>query len=312
MIAGGSLENGTASDAVLTFDPATQRDPPDRPAARADDARSRGRRSATSVYVIGGRSATSDTPTARIVAVDLATRTSPRGRARCDGRAPTSRPRRLGDADPRRGRPCVQRDGRDRQRARADPCRRASRRARAAHRSREPANVYAADGAGMLSRRARQAKPLVYVPNSDSDTVDVIDPHTFRSSTTSRSAGCRSTSCRRGTCGRCTSRTTPATALTPIDPRTGKPGRADPGRRPLQHVLHARRPLRDRRRRAAPPARLPRRAHVRGCATSLSVPCVGVDHMDFSADGRYLLASCEFSGQLVKVDVAPAARRSGR
>jgi DNA-binding beta-propeller fold protein YncE len=26
--------------------------------------------------------------------------------------------------------------------------------------------------------------------------------------------------------------------------------------------------------------------------------------MDFSADGRYLLASCEFSGQMVKVDVA--------
>jgi DNA-binding beta-propeller fold protein YncE len=25
--------------------------------------------------------------------------------------------------------------------------------------------------------------------------------------------------------------------------------------------------------------------------------------MDFSADGRYLLASCEFSGQMVKVDV---------
>ena len=35
----------------------------------------------------------------------------------------------------------------------------------------------------------------------------------------------------------------------------------------------------------------------------------GVDHMDFSADGRYLLASCEFSGQLVKVDVAARARR---
>ena len=32
-------------------------------------------------------------------------------------------------------------------------------------------------------------------------------------------------------------------------------------------------------------------------------PCAGVDHMDFSADGSYLLASCEFSGQLVKVDV---------
>jgi YVTN family beta-propeller protein len=37
---------------------------------------------------------------------------------------------------------------------------------------------------------------------------------------------------------------------------------------------------------------------------SVSVPCFGVDHMDFSADGSYLIATCEFSGQLVKVDVA--------
>ncbi|MCC6393190.1 MAG: YncE family protein, partial [Bryobacterales bacterium] len=37
---------------------------------------------------------------------------------------------------------------------------------------------------------------------------------------------------------------------------------------------------------------------------SLSVPCRGVDHIDFSIDGKYLIATCEFSGQLVKVDVA--------
>jgi YVTN family beta-propeller protein len=36
----------------------------------------------------------------------------------------------------------------------------------------------------------------------------------------------------------------------------------------------------------------------------LSVPCPGVDHMDFTADGRYLLASCEFGGQMLVVDVA--------
>jgi DNA-binding beta-propeller fold protein YncE len=36
----------------------------------------------------------------------------------------------------------------------------------------------------------------------------------------------------------------------------------------------------------------------------VNVPCRGVDHMDFTADGRYLIASCEFSGDLVKVDVA--------
>ena len=32
-------------------------------------------------------------------------------------------------------------------------------------------------------------------------------------------------------------------------------------------------------------------------------PCKGVDHMDFSADGRYLIASCEFGGAVIKVDV---------
>ena len=37
---------------------------------------------------------------------------------------------------------------------------------------------------------------------------------------------------------------------------------------------------------------------------SLSVPmCRGVDHMDFSADGRYAFASCEFSGRMIKVDL---------
>jgi DNA-binding beta-propeller fold protein YncE len=35
----------------------------------------------------------------------------------------------------------------------------------------------------------------------------------------------------------------------------------------------------------------------------LPVPCEGVNHIDFSIDGRYLLATCEFSGQLLKVDV---------
>jgi len=36
----------------------------------------------------------------------------------------------------------------------------------------------------------------------------------------------------------------------------------------------------------------------------VAVACRGVEHMDFSANGRYLIASCEFSGMLVKVDVS--------
>jgi hypothetical protein len=44
-----------------------------------------------------------------------------------------------------------------------------------------------------------------------------------------------------------------------------------------------------------------RNPHTFALHRSLKVPCAGVDHMDFSADGTYLIASCEFSGQLVKV-----------
>src|SRR5256885_9170542 len=38
--------------------------------------------------------------------------------------------------------------------------------------------------------------------------------------------------------------------------------------------------------------------------TTLFRSCKGVDHMEFTADGRFAVATCEFSGQLVKVDLA--------
>jgi YVTN family beta-propeller protein len=36
---------------------------------------------------------------------------------------------------------------------------------------------------------------------------------------------------------------------------------------------------------------------------SIQTDCRGIDHMDFTADGRYGIATCEFNGELVKVDV---------
>jgi DNA-binding beta-propeller fold protein YncE len=37
---------------------------------------------------------------------------------------------------------------------------------------------------------------------------------------------------------------------------------------------------------------------------SLPIPlCRGIDHMDFSADGRYAYASCEFAGRMVEIDL---------
>ena len=97
-------------------------------------------------------------------------------------------------------------------------------------------------------------------------------------------------------------------SLTPIDPRTGRPGRPIPVDDPYNMYFtpdgrfaivvaerNARLDFRD--------ARTMRLRH------SLTVPCRGVDHLDFSADGRFLLASCEFSGQVLKVDVPAAGGR---
>ncbi|MBZ2187450.1 MAG: YncE family protein [Bryobacter sp.] len=36
---------------------------------------------------------------------------------------------------------------------------------------------------------------------------------------------------------------------------------------------------------------------------SIKVPCRGVNHADYSADGSYLIASCEFSGEVLKIDM---------
>jgi YVTN family beta-propeller protein len=92
-------------------------------------------------------------------------------------------------------------------------------------------------------------------------------------------------------------------SLTAIDPRTGKVDRtigvADPynmyftpdGRNAIvvAERLH-RLDFRD--------------AHTFRLRRSLTVPCTGVDHMDFSADGSYAIVSCEFSGEMLKVDIA--------
>jgi YVTN family beta-propeller protein len=42
-----------------------------------------------------------------------------------------------------------------------------------------PTNIYAATGKDALAPTARRARPLVYVPNSRSGTVTVLDPLTY-------------------------------------------------------------------------------------------------------------------------------------
>jgi DNA-binding beta-propeller fold protein YncE len=171
-------------------------------------------------------------------------------------------------------------------------------------------DVYAADRPGRIAAAARRARPLVYVPNSESNTVDEIDPRTYK---VVRHFGT----------GRLPQHVVPSwdlktlwvandygNSLTAIDPRTGKPGRTVPVRDPYnlyftpngRYAIVVAEGLDRLDFRDAQSMRMHR---------SVPVPCRGVDHMDFTADGRYALVSCEFSGQMVIVDVA-GERVAGR
>ena len=164
-------------------------------------------------------------------------------------------------------------------------------------------NVYAHTLAGMLTSVTRRAKYLIYTPDSRGSGVYVIDPTTYKV-------------VRYIATGATVQHVVPAwnlrtlyatndvgNSLTPINPDTGKRGGpnipvADPynmyftpdGRHAIV-VEEAMQTL---------AFRDPRTLALQ---KTLDVHCLGVDHMDFSADGRFALASCEFSGQMVKIDL---------
>jgi DNA-binding beta-propeller fold protein YncE len=294
VIAGGSTPNGTASRVVLEFDPARRTlkaiaQLPS-PVTHAAAATLHG-----IAYVIGGRGATVGSAVGRVTAIDTAS-----GRLRAAGRlteprsdlaavtvpgaillaggsGSTGTTARLGELIP-------------------------APRTRFTKAPASSTNVYAADSANALSAVVRNDRPLVYVPNSESNTVDEIDPRTFKV-------------VRHFAVGTLPQHVTPSwdlktlyvlndlgNSLTPIDPRTGAPGRPIPVDDPynLYFTPDGRFAIVVAERLARLDFRTPHTFRLRH---SLHVPCRGVDHMDFSADGRYLIATCEFSDQLIKVDV---------
>lgn len=296
VVAGGSLPNGTASRAVYLWAPGS-------PRARlagqlpAPTTHAAGASLHGTAYVLGGRGATIDTPTDRIVAIDVHRHT-----VRLAGRLPQP----VSDAS---GAGLAGRillvgghtvSGTTDAIVSLTPSAGGTvRHASAAH----VTNVYAADTAGALHGAARHARYLVYVPNSLSNTVDVIDQHTFKI-------------VEHFAVGALPQHVTPAwdlrtlyvlnddgNSLTAINPTTGKPGRTIPVDDPYNMYFTP-----DGRYAIVVAERLHRLdfrdAHTFRLHRSVTVPCAGVDHMDFSADGSYAIASCEFSGQLIKVDIA--------
>jgi DNA-binding beta-propeller fold protein YncE len=164
-------------------------------------------------------------------------------------------------------------------------------------------NVYAAERPGPLAPAARHARAFVYVPNSGSDTVDVISQSSGRIVA-------------HFAVGPQPQHVTPSwdlktlwvtndlgNSLTPIDPLTGKPGRQVPVLDPYNLYFTA-----DGLRAivvAEAHKELDfREAHTMRLRHALHVPqCPGVDHMDYTADGRTALVSCEFGGNMIVVDL---------
>jgi YVTN family beta-propeller protein len=298
LIAGGSTPAGTASRSVWTFDPSTRHvrlvAALPAPTTHAAAATLNG-----VALVIGGRGATPGTPTARIVAIDTASgRTWSGGRLReplSDAGAVTTANRVLVVG------------GRSAQGAVSTIAQLAPAQTRATTHSktkRAPlvSNVYAHARQGMLAPAVEAAAPRIYVPNSESDSVDVIDPRTFR--VVDHFA-----------VGALPQHVVPSydlrtlyvnndvgNSLTPIDPQTGRPGTPIPVDDPYNLYFTP------NGRYAIVVAERLHRLDFRNARTfalhrSLDVPCAGVNHMDFSADGTYAIVSCEFSGQLLKLDV---------
>ena len=292
VIAGGSLPNGTASRTVYGWKPGWPRA---RPIGHLPAATTHATAATigTVAYVIGGRGASLDTPTNRIVAVD------PRARSvRLAGHLPVA----VSDASAAASGARILVFGGHTTQATTDgivaiaqrtsaPARKVARAALRTPKALSSTNVYAADVPNALRGAARTARDLVYVPNSLSNTVDVIDPHTYKvidhfavgalpqhvmpawdlktlyvlndkgNSLTADQPGDRQADAPRSrstTRTTCTSRPTGSYAIV-VAERLHRLDFRDPHTFALHH--------------------------------SLTVPCSGVDHMDFSADGRYLIAA---------------------
>lgn len=167
----------------------------------------------------------------------------------------------------------------------------------------EPGDIYSEARSGKLSPVVKDFPERIYVPNSGSNSVDVIDPKTFQVVA-------------RFPVGKQPQHVTPSwdmkslwvlndlgDSLTRIDPATGEKRETIRVKDPYNMYYTP-----DGKYAIVVAEREKRLdfydAQSMKLVDGVTVPCRGVDHMDFAADGRFLLASCEFSGELVKVDVA--------
>lgn len=171
----------------------------------------------------------------------------------------------------------------------------------------DPANLYSEAVAGKLSPAVAGALERVYVPNVRSDDVYVIDPETFKVVDKFKvglnpqhvvpSWDLKTLYVANN------AENTDKGSLTPIDPRTGKPGTPIPVDDPYNMYFSP-----DGKSAIVVAEALKRLdfrdPHSFKLQYSIPTPgCGGINHADFSIDGRYAIFTCEFSKGLVKIDI---------
>jgi YVTN family beta-propeller protein len=168
------------------------------------------------------------------------------------------------------------------------------------------AHVYAAAAAGELAPATRTAKSLVYVANSGGDGYDIIDQKTMKlvkhRVTTSGSPGPQ--------------RVVPgwdlttlyvtdpaAGTLTPVDPRSGADGASLPvaDAYNLSFTPDGRYAVVIKKDKQELDFRDP---HTFASLKTLPLKCPGPESIDYTADDRYAVLSCEFGGKLIRIDLS--------
>jgi YVTN family beta-propeller protein len=171
----------------------------------------------------------------------------------------------------------------------------------------DPSNLYSEIRSDKMSPALGAALPRVYVPNRQGNDVSVIDPATMKvidrfpvginPQHVVPSWDLKTLWVTNNAEGRTDG------SLTPIDPTTGKPGKTIPVDDPYNMYFTP------DGRSAIVVAEALKRLDFRDPQTmamqySIAVPqCKGINHADFTIDGRVAIFTCEFQGGLARIDL---------
>ncbi len=171
----------------------------------------------------------------------------------------------------------------------------------------DPKNIYSEVVAGKMSTAMNGVLERVYVPNRAENSVSVIDPNTmkvvdkFKVGINPQHVVPSWDLSTLWVANNAEGRTDGS--LTPIDPKTGKPGKSIPVDDPYNLYWSPDGKY------AIVVAEAYKRLDFRDPKTmamqfSIATPtCAGINHADFSIDGKFAVFTCEFNGAVTKIDL---------